>query len=108
MIIIHVVDFDISLIVVNLNLYSSKNINHRIYKSTSINMNDIYNFVNKHSDITDKLQLYDLINHASSDRKEIVSLKLKKGAANTSNSPYIAGGDDSNDIEMSEILVFLY
>jgi hypothetical protein len=71
-------------------------------------MNEIYTFVNKHGDKIDKLQLYDLINHTSSDRKELVSLKLKKGAANIESSPYIAGGDDDDNFEESEILVFLY
>jgi hypothetical protein len=61
-------------------------------------MDDIYDFINKYGYTIDKLQLYDMINHATSDCKEIIPLKLKKEANN------LTGGD----FDEAEIVVFLY
>jgi len=66
-------------------------------------MDEIYNFITKHyNNQIDQLQLYDLINHAASDRKETIPLKLKKKASPI--SPFITTGGD----ESAQITVFTY
>ena len=63
-------------------------------------MDNIYTFLNKHCSTVDKLQLYDLINHASSDCKEKFPLKLKKEGCDMVSSSITGGSND--------IIVFLF